>query len=93
MIKSGARAFETAGAKLNMLENISTYGWAPDYVRQRESIVRGMTIEKIKSLSGRYLDSGKMIWLVAGDAKTQLPRMKALGFGEPVLLNKSSKPE
>ncbi|PZX54958.1 M16 family metallopeptidase [Algoriphagus chordae] len=29
MIKSNARAFETAGAKLAMLENISEYGWAP----------------------------------------------------------------
>jgi zinc protease len=27
-----------------------------------------------------------MIWLVVGDAKTQLPRLKELGFGEPVLI-------
>jgi zinc protease len=29
-----------------------------------------------------------MIWLIVGDAKTQLPRLKELGFGEPILLNK-----
>ena len=29
-----------------------------------------------------------MIWLVVGDAKTQLPRLKELGFGEPVLIGK-----
>ncbi len=88
LIKSNARAFETAGAKLNMLENISSYGWKPDYVTGREEIVRGMTVEKIRELSAKYLNSGKMIWLVVGDAETQLPRMKELGFGEPVLLNK-----
>jgi zinc protease len=88
LIKSNARAFETAFAKLNMLDNISKYGWKYDYVKDREAIVKAMTVEQIKSLSEKYLDTDKMIWLVVGDAKTQLPRLKELGFGEPVLLNK-----
>lgn len=88
LIKSNARAFETAFAKLNMLENISKFGWKYDYVKEREKIVNEMSVEKIRSLAGKYLDSGKMYWLVVGDAKTQLPRLKKLGFGEPVLLNK-----
>jgi zinc protease len=28
-----------------------------------------------------------MIWFFVGDANSQLPRMKALGYGEPILLN------
>jgi len=88
LIKSNARAFETAGAKLNMLENISKYGWKPDYVKGREQIVKGMTVKQIQDLSAKYLNADKMIWLVVGDAKTQLPRLKELGFGDPVLLNK-----
>jgi zinc protease len=88
LIKSNARAFETAFAKLSMLENISKYGWRYDYVKEREQIVKAMTVEQIKALSAKYLDPDKMIWLVVGDAKTQLPRMKELGFGEPILLNK-----
>jgi zinc protease len=90
LIKSNARAFETAGAKLNMLENIGKYGWKYDYVKGREQIVKAMTVEQIKNLSGKYLNTDKMIWLVVGDAKTQLPRLKELGFGEPVLLNKTN---
>lgn len=86
LIKSNARAFETAGSKLNMLENISKYGFPHDYVKQREHVVRTMTVPKIKELAAKYLDSNKMIWLVVGDAKTQLPRMKELGFGEPILI-------
>ena len=88
LIKSNARAFETAGAKLGMLNNISKYGWKYDYVKQRESIVKGMTVQQIKNLSNKYLDTNRMYWLVVGDAKTQLPRLKELGFGEPILLNK-----
>ena len=87
LIKSNARAFETAGAKLNMLENISKYGWKPNYVKDREQIVKNMTVQQIRDLSQKYLNADKMIWLVVGDAKTQLPRMKELGFGEPILLN------
>ncbi|RPD49074.1 M16 family metallopeptidase [Paracnuella aquatica] len=86
LIKSNARAFETASAKLGMLENISKYGWKADYVKDREAIVKKMTIEEIKALAAKYLDPNKMIWLIVGDAKTQLPRLKELGFGEPVLL-------
>jgi zinc protease len=87
LIKSSARAFETAGAKLDMLNNISKYGFEPDYVREREQIVRSMTLPRIKELANKYFDAGKMHWLVVGDAKTQLPRLKELGFGEPILVS------
>jgi zinc protease len=88
LIKSNARTFETAGAKLNMLENISKYGWKYDYVKDRENIVKAMTVEQIRDLSGKYLNADKMIWFIAGDAKTQLPRLKELGFGEPIQIQK-----
>ncbi|CAL2088454.1 pitrilysin family protein [Tenacibaculum sp. 190524A05c] len=88
LIKSNARAFETMNAKLRMLENISTYNLSPDYVKGREKIVSEMTIPRIQELANQYVDPNKMIWLVVGDAETQLKRMKDLGFGEPVLLNK-----
>jgi zinc protease len=88
LIKSNARAFETAAAKLNMLELIGKYGWKYDYVKDREQIVKSMTVPQIKDLSQKYLNADKMIWLVVGDAKTQLPRLKELGFGDPVLIQK-----
>jgi zinc protease len=91
LIKSNARAFETAGAKLDMLENISKYGWKYDYVKDREQIVKGMTVEQIRNLSQRYLNADKMIWLIVGDAKTQLPRLKELGFGEPIIIQKGNQ--
>lgn len=91
MIKGNARAFETARAKLNMLENISTYEWPIDYVLQQGDIVANMTQEEIQSLASKYLKSDQMIWLVTGDAKTQMARLTELGFGEPVLINAESK--
>ena len=87
LIKSTARAFETARAKLNMLDNISAYGWNYDYAQQRINIVENMTVEKIQELASKYIDSNKMIWVVVGDAKTQLSRLEKLGFGKVNRLN------
>jgi zinc protease len=87
LIKSNARGFESAWAKLNLLNVCSTYGWSSDYVKEREEVVANMTVERIQELSEEYLDLGRMVWVVVGDAKTQKDRLKELGFGEVVLLN------
>ncbi|MDH7444389.1 M16 family metallopeptidase [Aquimarina sp. 2201CG14-23] len=91
LIKSNARAFETLGAKLNMLTNISTLQFPKDYVTKREEIVNNMTVEEIKKLANQYLDPNKMIYLVVGDAKTQLKKLEQLGYGTPILLNEENE--
>ena len=86
-IKSSARAFETLGAKLNMLTNISNYGYSDNYAKQQEELVKAMTVEDIKALVEKYIKPNQMIYLIVGDAATQLDKLEALGFGKPVLLN------
>ena len=87
LIKSNARAFETASAKLGLLQNMSDYGWKADYVNERADLVRGISQQRISQLAQQYANPDEMIWLVVGDAKTQLPRMRKLGYGEVVRLN------
>ncbi len=87
LIKGQARAFETLDAKLSMLEKISAYGWSPDYVKEREEIIKSMTVERISQLAEQYADPDKMIYLVVGDAATQMDRLEQLGYGKAVLLN------
>jgi zinc protease len=91
LIKSNARRFETMGAKLNMLQNMSAYGFSSDYIKDREKIVNEMTIERIQELSKKYINPNKMIWLFVGDAESQLDRLNELGFGAPVLLNNTKE--
>ena len=86
-LKSAARQFETANAKLSLLQKMSRYGWQADIVQTRQNIVQDITIEDIQQLATTYANPDKMIWLVVGDAKTQFPRLAELGFGEPILLN------
>ena len=86
-LKSNARRFETPNAKLNILNHMSDYSLPADYVQQRATQVEKLTVEDIKSLAGIYIDPDKMIYLVVGDAETQLPRLEELRLGKPVLLN------
>jgi zinc protease len=88
LIQSNARAFETLGALRNMLTTIGTYDLPFDYVKQREAIVSDMTIERHRELAQTYLDPNRMIYLVVGDAQTQLRRLRALGLGAPIVLDR-----
>lgn len=88
LIRSSARSFETLGAKLGMLQTMSTNGWTADYILEREAVVKGMTKERIQELARKYANPDRMIYLVVGDARTQMDRLKGLGYGDPILLNK-----
>ncbi|MYJ16483.1 MAG: insulinase family protein, partial [Gemmatimonadetes bacterium] len=92
LLRANARAFETLGAKLGVVRAVSVYGFAPDYILERERIVREMTIDRLRELAERHLDTQGMIWLVVGDAATQRDRLAALGLGEAVMLDRTGRP-
>jgi zinc protease len=92
LLRANAGAFETLGAKLGVLTDMSAYGFPADYVLQREAVVRNFTIDDARRLSTRYLDPSQMIWLVVGDARTQLGRLAPLGLGAPKTLDRQGNP-
>ena len=87
LLKSKARAFETLGAKLGMLENVADYGLPHDYVRRQDEIVEAMTVDRIKELAADLLRPDAMNYVVVGDAESQAARLEALGFGDVQMLN------
>ncbi len=88
LLKANARAFETLGAKLGMLADISAYGFPTDYVLQREKIVQNITLDRVRELASTLLNSSDMVWLVVGDARTQRDRLRALGLGNPIPIDR-----
>ncbi|MFQ5825192.1 MAG: M16 family metallopeptidase [bacterium] len=88
LIKSNARRFETVGSLMQMLNRMAIYNLPDDYIKQQEAIVQNMTKESHKKLAEKYINPDKMIYLVVGDAETQLERLKELGLGDPILLDK-----
>jgi len=88
-LKSNARRFETLGALRGMISDIARYDLPFNYIKKQEDIIRNMTINDHNALAKKYIRPNEMIYLVVGDAKTQLNGMKSLGFGEPILLDKT----
>ena len=86
LLKSNARAFETQRSLLGMLSEISQYDLPHDYIKQEEDFVRGLTVDEHKELVNKYIDPSRMYYLIAGDAKTQVPELEKLGLGEPAVL-------
>ena len=50
-----------------------------------------MTVGRVRMLAAEHLDVGRMVWLVVGDARTQLSRLRGLGLGEPVVLDREGR--
>lgn len=87
LLKSQARSFETMGAKLNMLDDIANLGLSSELLKERQAIIKEMTVPEIKKLSEKYLNPDRMTYLIVGDKKTQMDKLAQLGYGTPVLLN------
>ncbi len=87
LIKSNTREFETLGALLGMLNDIAMYGYPDDYIKQQEEFVKSLTGDQHKKLAQKYIDPGRMIYLVVGDAATQLKPLEELGLGEVIIID------
>ncbi len=88
LIKSNALRFETLGALRGMLTQIAKYNLPYDYVIDQEKQIYEMNLDEHKSLAQRFIQPDKMIYLIAGDKATQMDKLKELGFGDPILLDK-----
>jgi zinc protease len=82
LLKSYARNFETLGNLMRMLETIGTYNLPNDYVKGEEEVIRNMTLEQHRALAEKYINPGRMYYIIAGDAATQLDGLEQVGFGK-----------
>ncbi len=91
ILKSNAGKFETLQQLNNMLAPIVIYNLPTDYIKQREAVVTKMTTDEHKMLSQKLIHPDKLIFLIVGDKATQFEKLKELGLGDPVLLDKDGK--
>ena len=87
VLKANTRAFESLGAKLNMLHEISKFGKSPDFMEKEQAELTSMTLADYKEMISKYMNESKMIYLVVGDGATQLDEVKKLGMGDPIILD------
>jgi len=87
LAKQDSRAFETTRNLISVLENITTYGLSKEYVSNKQQQISTMSLAQAQDMLKTYMDKDKMIYLVVGDAKTQLSRLSELGLGKPIILD------
>lgn len=87
VLKANTRAFESLGAKLNMLHEISQFGKSADFMEKEQQELTAMTLEDYKAMINKYMNEGNMLYLVVGDGETQLDEIRKLGMGEPIILD------
>lgn len=75
-----------------MLEEISRLGLEDNYIATQQQFVQNASLEDIHQVIKQHLNEQQMIYLVVGDAATQLKRIKELGYGEPVELDIHGEP-
>ncbi len=92
LLKSMAGRFETLGQLGGMLSPIVMYGLPFDYIKQREAFVKKLTLGEHTALAQKYLHPEKLVFVVAGDKETQFDKLKELGLGDPILVDKDANP-
>jgi len=92
VIKGNTRAFESFDAKLNLLRQMSKRQLPVDYVEQSQQELMEMGLKDFHKMIDSYMDQNQMLYLVVGDAKTQLTRVARLGNGQVTVLNIYGEP-
>lgn len=89
--KGNTRRFETLGQLLSGLNEVTRFDLGNDFLEREQAVLNNMTLADAHNYINQYLDEQDMIYVVVGDAKTQLSRLKDLGYGEPIVLDRDGK--
>lgn len=77
IIKSSALAFESLGAKLGTLSDISRLGLSDRYVEDEQAQLVEMTADEFARVARDYIKEDAFLYIVVGDKATQLGRVQS----------------
>ena len=79
ILKGNTRAFESLGAQLGMLKEISKYKLSQTFTEDNQEELVNMSLEDYKNIINKYLVEEDMIYVIVGDKATQFEEVKRLG--------------
>ena len=79
VLKKNTLLYESLGAKLAMLGEISKYGKSLKYLEDKQQKLVNMELADFKKVIHQQSKEEEMIYLVVGDKATQLEEVKKLG--------------
>ncbi|MCW9027851.1 MAG: insulinase family protein [Kangiella sp.] len=92
LIKRSTREYETINNLLTMLNEVSKFDLPFDFIEKEQAQLEAMTVEQAKQIYQKYADEQEMIYVIIGDAATQLERVKEFGYGDPIMLDRKGNP-
>jgi zinc protease len=87
MMRSNARRFETIDNLLGMLDEMTSNGLPENYITQEEEYLKNVTAGQMETIAKKYIDPSRMVYVVVGDAKTQLKPLEKAGLGKPLMFS------
>lgn len=87
IIKGNSRKFETLRQLLSVANTIGLYDYADNYLEKNQKQLENLSMEKARGIIKNNLNEQQMIYVIVGDAATQLERIEELGYGKPVVLD------
>ncbi|TQV88217.1 M16 family metallopeptidase [Aliikangiella coralliicola] len=91
LIKKNTRNFETINNLINMLDEVSKFDLPHNYIENQQKELNALTLEEVRNLYQKYGEEQQMVYVVVGDAKTQLERVKQFGYGDPIMLDRKGQ--
>ncbi len=73
--------WETSGAVLNSLSDITRFGLADDYYRRYGARVRDLTRHEVQAAAAAVVSPDDLVWIVVGDREQVEPQLSGLGLG------------
>lgn len=89
--KGNTRRFETLGQLLSSLNEVTRFELSDQFLEKEQAVLNDLDLQQAKDYINQYINEQDMIYVVVGDARTQLQRIKELGYGEPIVLNREGQ--
>jgi zinc protease len=87
-----ALGFETPAQIAGSLANIVIYNLPEDYYQTYLQNIEGVTVKDVQSVSGKYLDTSKMVVVIVGDLAKIRDGILKLNLGEVIDCDLNGKP-
>lgn len=87
VLKQSTREFESLGNKLGLLREISKYEKPKTFFEEEQDLLINMSLDDFKSIIETYYNEDEFIYVIVGDAATQLEEVNQLGKGEAIVLD------
>jgi len=92
ILKGNTLAYESQGAKLGLLREISKYGKSNKFIEEDQQALMAMTLADFKSTINTYMPEKDLVYVVVGDKATQYEEVKKFAKGKIYLLDNNGKP-